>query len=161
MDRTGRAIEAREAETPRGASSAWANGGIARRSERRIERIDALVVDATTRTEGLTRRDSRPSRAERRRRRADEMARERGGANASTSDADAGEESVEERKRRLKDEDMLIARAKAIREKIKALDARANVKTHDDSQRKSHWEYVMMEMTWLARDFASERDWKQ
>ena len=120
-----------------------------------------MVVDATTRTEGLTRRDSRPSRAERRRRRADEMARERDGANASTSDADSGEESVEERKRRLKDEDMLIARAKAIREKIKALDARANVKTHDDSRRKSHWEYVMMEMTWLARDFASERDWKQ
>ena len=74
---------------------------------------------------------------------------------------ETADETGEARRRRLRDEDMLVARAKAIREKIKALDARANVKTHDDSRRKSHWEYVMMEMTWLARDFASERDWKQ
>lgn len=87
------------------------------------------------------------------------MARERAGANASTSDGGA-EESAEERQRRVRDEDALIARAKAIREKIKALEART-VKTHDDSRRKSHWEYVLTEMTWLARDFASERDWKQ
>ena len=78
---------------------------------------------------------------------------------ASTS-SDA-KETDEERLRRRKDEDMIVARAKAIREKIRALDARANVKTHDESRRKSHWEYVLTEMTWLARDFASERDWKQ
>ncbi|ABP00515.1 predicted protein [Ostreococcus lucimarinus CCE9901] len=88
------------------------------------------------------------------------MARDRGGASTSAVDETA-DETGEARRRRLRDEDMLVARAKAIREKIKALDARANVKTHDDSRRKSHWEYVMMEMTWLARDFASERDWKQ
>ena len=161
MDRTERAIDAREAAPPPRASRVESNGRGVRRRERTVERNDSMVMDETMRTEGLTRRDSYRRRAGRRRRRADDMARERGGANASTSDADAGEESVEDRKRRLKDEDMLIARAKAIREKIKALDARANVKTHDDSQRKSHWEYVMMEMTWLARDFASERDWKQ
>ena len=78
---------------------------------------------------------------------------------ASTSSDE--KETDEERLRRRKDEDMIIARAKAIREKIRALDARANVKTHDESHRKSHWEYVLTEMTWLARDFASERDWKQ
>ena len=161
MDRTERAIDARETAAPPRASRVASNGRGVRRREKTVERNDSMVMDETMRTEGLTRRDSYRRRAGRRRRRADDMARERGGANASTSDADAGEESVEDRKRRLKDEDMLIARAKAIREKIKALDARANVKTHDDSQRKSHWEYVMMEMTWLARDFASERDWKQ
>jgi len=78
---------------------------------------------------------------------------------ASTSSDE--EETEGDRSRRRKDEDMIIARAKAIREKIRALDARANVKTHDESRRKSHWEYVLTEMSWLARDFASERDWKQ
>ena len=86
------------------------------------------------------------------------MARDRGGGSASTSDG--GAEDAERRRRRVRDEDMLIARAKAIREKIRALEARANVKTHDESRGKSHWEYVLTEMTWLARDFASERDWK-
>ena len=128
MDRTERAIDAREAAPPPRASRVGSNGRGVRRREKTVERNDSMVMDETMRTEGLTRRDSYRRRAGRRRRRADDMARERGGANASTSDADAGEESVEDRKRRLKDEDMLIARAKAIREKIKALDARANVK---------------------------------
>ena len=53
------------------------------------------------------------------------MARDRGGASTSAVDETA-DETGEARRRRLRDEDMLVARAKAIREKIKALDARAN-----------------------------------
>lgn len=88
------------------------------------------------------------------------MARDRGAANDASTSSDGGKESEEARARRLRDEDMLIARAKAIREKIRALDARAGAKTGERSGRKCQWEYVLTEMRWLAKDFASERDWK-
>lgn len=70
------------------------------------------------------------------------------------------DETGEARRRRLRDEDMFVARVKVIWEKIKVLDVWVNVKMYDDSWRKSYWEYVMMEMMWLVWDFASERDWK-
>ena len=101
------------------------NGRGVRRREKTVERNDSMVMDETMRTEGLTRRDSYRRRGAGEDEdaptiwRASEAARTRPPRTRTR-----GEESVEDRKRRLKDEDMLIARAKAIREKIKALDAR-------------------------------------
>ena len=70
-------------------------------------------------------------------------------------------ETLDARRRRIKDENMAMARARAVREKVRALTQRANAAAIGEQKRKAtHWSYVLAEMRWLARDFAAERDWK-
>ena len=70
-------------------------------------------------------------------------------------------ETPEARKRRIKDENMAIARAQLVKEKVRLLTQKANAPAQGEQKRKAtHWSYVMAEMKWLARDFAAERDWK-
>ena len=70
-------------------------------------------------------------------------------------------ETPEARKRRIKDENMAIARAQLVKEKVRLLTQKANAPAIGEQKRKAtHWSYVMAEMKWLARDFAAERDWK-
>lgn len=38
--------------------------------------------------------------------------------------------------------------------------ARRLPKCHEPSRVKSHWDYVLDEMEWMANDFAQERKWK-
>ena len=70
-------------------------------------------------------------------------------------------ETADARKRRIKDENMAIARAQLVKEKVRLLMQKANAPTKGEQKRKAtHWSYVTTEMKWLARDFAAERDWK-
>jgi E1A-binding protein p400 len=34
-------------------------------------------------------------------------------------------------------------------------------KSHDQQRMKSHWDYLLEEMRWLAADFAVEKKWKR
>ena len=66
------------------------------------------------------------------------------------------------RRARVDEDAAIIARAKAI------VDARESVGRkiaagpyHGGARsRTTHWDYVLVEMRWMARDFAAERDWK-
>ena len=69
-------------------------------------------------------------------------------------------ETDEERKARYKRDDDVVARAKQIREGRAMHKAKIAADPYSGSRRKSHWDYVLIEMRWMANDFAAERDWK-
>ncbi|KAL8058024.1 hypothetical protein ABFX02_04G222200 [Erythranthe guttata] len=58
------------------------------------------------------------------------------------------------------DEDAILKEAQIIEAKRKRIVELTNVTSPMEIPRKSHWEYVLEEMAWLANDFAQERIWK-
>ena len=70
------------------------------------------------------------------------------------------DETDEARKARYAEDDEVIANARKIRESRAMLGAKIAAGPYGVDKRKSHWDYVMIEMRWMAADFAAERDWK-
>ena len=71
-----------------------------------------------------------------------------------------GEETDEARAARVGKDAETIKRAKSIRDGRAVLGAKISSGPYGESARKSHWDYVLIEMRWMANDFAAERDWK-
>ena len=71
-----------------------------------------------------------------------------------------GEETDEARMRRVRKDADTIKRAKSIVDGRAVLGAKIAAGPYGGSKRKSHWDYVLIEMRWMANDFAAERDWK-
>ena len=69
-------------------------------------------------------------------------------------------ETDEARKARYAKDDEVIANARKIRESRAMLGAKIAAGPYGTNKRKSHWDYVLIEMRWMAADFAAERDWK-
>ena len=66
----------------------------------------------------------------------------------------------EARKGRYAEDDGVIAEARKIRESRAVLGAKIAKGPYGVDKRKSHWDYVLIEMRWMAADFAAERDWR-
>ncbi|XP_060180317.1 chromatin modification-related protein EAF1 B-like isoform X1 [Lycium barbarum] len=58
------------------------------------------------------------------------------------------------------DEDSILKEAHIIEAKRKRIAQLSAVSFPVENRRKSHWDYVLEEMVWLANDFAQERLWK-
>ncbi|KAL0436159.1 UNVERIFIED_CONTAM: Chromatin modification-related protein EAF1 A [Sesamum radiatum] len=58
------------------------------------------------------------------------------------------------------DEDSILKEAQIIEAKRKRIAELSIVTNPAEIHRKSHWDYVLEEMAWLANDFAQERIWK-
>ncbi|XP_055813029.1 chromatin modification-related protein EAF1 B-like isoform X2 [Solanum dulcamara] len=58
------------------------------------------------------------------------------------------------------DEDSILKEAQIIEAKRKRIAELSAVAFPLENRRKSHWDYVLEEMVWLANDFAQERLWK-
>ncbi|XP_009621987.1 chromatin modification-related protein EAF1 B-like isoform X1 [Nicotiana tomentosiformis] len=58
------------------------------------------------------------------------------------------------------DEDSILKEAQIIEAKRKRIAELSAVTFPVENRRKSHWDYVLEEMVWLANDFAQERLWK-
>ena len=71
-----------------------------------------------------------------------------------------GEETDEARAARVGKDAETIKRAKSIRDGRAVLGAKISSGPPANPARKSHWDYVLIEMRWMANDFAAERDWK-
>ena len=69
-------------------------------------------------------------------------------------------ETDEARRARYAKDDEVIANARKIRESRAMLGAKIAAGPYGTNKRKSHWDYVLIEMRWMAADFAAERDWK-
>ena len=70
------------------------------------------------------------------------------------------DETEEARKGRYAEDDGVIAEARKIRESRAVLGAKIAKGPYGVDKRKSHWDYVLIEMRWMAADFAAERDWR-
>ena len=70
------------------------------------------------------------------------------------------DETEEARKGRYAEDDAVIAEARKIRESRALLGAKIAKGPYGVDKRKSHWDYVLIEMRWMAADFAAERDWR-
>jgi hypothetical protein len=70
------------------------------------------------------------------------------------------DETEEARKGRYAEDDAVIAEARKIRESRAVLGAKIAKGPYGVDKRKSHWDYVLIEMRWMAADFAAERDWR-
>jgi hypothetical protein len=69
-------------------------------------------------------------------------------------------ETDDERRARFQQDDDIVARAKKIRDGREVFQAKMAAGSYGGNRRKSHWDYVLIEMRWMASDFAAERDWK-
>ncbi|CAN4098570.1 unnamed protein product [Withania somnifera] len=58
------------------------------------------------------------------------------------------------------DEDSILKEAQIIKAKRKRIAELSAVTCPPENGRKSHWDYVLEEMVWLANDFAQERLWR-
>ncbi|XP_073272845.1 chromatin modification-related protein EAF1 B-like isoform X1 [Primulina huaijiensis] len=58
------------------------------------------------------------------------------------------------------DEESILKEAESIEAKRKRLAELSTLTLPSEIPRKSHWDYVLEEMAWLANDFAQERIWK-
>ena len=70
------------------------------------------------------------------------------------------DETDEQRRARYAKDDEVIANARKIRESRAMLGAKIAAGPYGVNKRKSHWDYVLIEMRWMAADFAAERDWR-
>ena len=71
------------------------------------------------------------------------------------------DESDERRRERYDKEKALIDRARRVAEGVALTGAKIAAGPYGEKRKKaSHWEYVLCEMRWMARDFCAERDWK-
>ncbi|CAH9074311.1 unnamed protein product [Cuscuta epithymum] len=59
------------------------------------------------------------------------------------------------------DEDSILEEARIIEEKRKRIAKLSFVTTAIETRHKSHWDFVLEEMSWLANDFLQERLWKK
>ena len=72
------------------------------------------------------------------------------------------DETDEKRRERYDKEKALIDRARRVAEGKALTGAKIAAGPYGERRKKtSHWEYVLCEMRWMARDFAAERDWKR
>ena len=67
------------------------------------------------------------------------------------------DETEEARKGRYAEDDAVIAEARKIRESRALLGAKIAKGPYGVDKRKSHWDYVLIEMRWMAADFAAGR----
>ncbi|XP_073387560.1 chromatin modification-related protein EAF1 B isoform X3 [Physcomitrium patens] len=59
-------------------------------------------------------------------------------------------------------EDFILEKAEHLKAKRKLIDERRTLKKcAEPSRRKSHWDFVLEEMKWMANDFWQERTWKR
>ncbi|CAH9074504.1 unnamed protein product [Cuscuta europaea] len=58
------------------------------------------------------------------------------------------------------DEDSILEEARIIEAKRKRITKLSSVTTSIETRHKSHWDFVLEEMSWLANDFLQERLWK-